>query len=278
MNQADLQSPFDVAVVIQTVLRPRLLQAVRSVFAQDYPGRIQVLLGIDRREGDPTMISALQRECPERMTITVIDPGYSTSRRHGSVYPNFYGGALRTVLSYLANSRYVAYLDDDNWWARQHLSSLLAAIAGKAWAFSLRVMVDEKSDEIICRDEFFSLGPGKGIWAPQFGGLVDTGCLLLDKLACHETLPAWCLARFTNGAGEDSMVFGRLKHLPWGATDLYTSFYRTNLDSQPSYLLWCYKKAGVDLERFVAPQKMPTEDVWEACARLDQTTALQAQG
>ncbi len=30
------------------------------------------------------------------------------------------------MLSYLANSRYVAYLDDDNWWADDHLSAMHA--------------------------------------------------------------------------------------------------------------------------------------------------------
>jgi hypothetical protein len=38
------QTPFDVAVVIPTVLRPTLLRAVRSIFRQDLKGRIQILI------------------------------------------------------------------------------------------------------------------------------------------------------------------------------------------------------------------------------------------
>ena len=52
----DAQKPADVAVVIQTVLRPSLLRTVRSVFNQDHAGRIQVLIGIDRPLGDSALL------------------------------------------------------------------------------------------------------------------------------------------------------------------------------------------------------------------------------
>lgn len=164
MDPAALQQPFDAAVIIQTVLRPTLLQAARSVFAQDCRGRIQILLGIDHSKGDRMLIDQIRAECPDHIALTVIDPGYSTSQRHGSLYSNQYGGALRTALSYLANSRFVAYLDDDNWWTPQHLSTMLAAIDGKSWAFSLRWLVDRRRDEVVCRDEWESLGPGRGVY------------------------------------------------------------------------------------------------------------------
>ena len=61
--------------------------------------------------------------------------------RHGGLHPAYDGGVLRCVLTYLANSRYVAYLDDDNWWADNHLSSMLAAIKDHHWAYALRWFV-----------------------------------------------------------------------------------------------------------------------------------------
>ena len=39
----DLQEPMDAAVVIPTVLRPHLKQALHSIFAQRFPGRIHIL-------------------------------------------------------------------------------------------------------------------------------------------------------------------------------------------------------------------------------------------
>ena len=49
---SDLQTPFDVGIVMATVARPTMAEAVRSVFAQRFGGRIQVLIGIDRWLGD----------------------------------------------------------------------------------------------------------------------------------------------------------------------------------------------------------------------------------
>jgi hypothetical protein len=45
--------------------------------------------------------------------------------------------AVPTVLGCAANSRRVAYLDDD-WWDRTHLAGLRTAIAGKAGAAGYR--------------------------------------------------------------------------------------------------------------------------------------------
>jgi hypothetical protein len=271
-----LQQPFEAAVVIQTTLRPTLAQAVRSVFAQQGVGRIQILIGVDVRQGDPGLPAALRGECPGHVALTVLDPGYSTSQRHGSFYPNFYGGALRTVLSYLANSRFVAYLDDDNWYAPDHLSTLLQAIQGKAWAFSLRTLIDKKRDEIICEDRWESLGPGRGVYAETFGGFVDTNCLMLDKIACHGVLPAWCLARFPNGVGEDRVVFDHLKTKPFGASGRFSVFYRTALTAQSPHLLWEYKKAGIDLGRFEPPENLPPQSFWDECASRDRAAAAPA--
>ena len=270
MDSASLQQPFDAAVVIQTIGRPTLVQAVQSVFTQDCGGRIQILIGVDKRQGDPTLIDQLRAECPDHVALTILDPGYSTSQRHGGLYSNYFGGSLRTVLSYLANSRFVAYLDDDNWYAPQHLSALLAAIDGKSWAFSQRILVDRKADEVICNDEWESRGPGRGVYDRAFGGFVGTSGLMLDKLACHEILPTWSISRFARGDGEDRMVFERLKGLPYGSTEQYTVFYRTNLDGAHPYLLWKYRQAGVDLTRYLSPEKMPPESVWAECAQHDR--------
>jgi tetratricopeptide (TPR) repeat protein len=221
------QTPFDVAVVIATVLRPSLSRAVRSVFAQDLKGRIQIVIGIDRRQGVDDQLETLARECPSHMCLTIIDPGYSTARRNGGLYPNDFGGALRTLLSYAANSKYLAYLDDDDWWAHNHLSALLPAVAGKAWAFSYRWLVDQATAWPICPDEWDSLGPGRGINQERFGGFVSPSNLLLDKEACHFVLPYWSLAP------DDRQVFEVLRQRhAWAASGKYSCYYELRPDVQ----------------------------------------------
>jgi hypothetical protein len=57
----DLQTLFDAPVVIQTILRPTLVQAVRSVYEQSFAGSIQILLGVDSRDGPRTLLEDLGR-------------------------------------------------------------------------------------------------------------------------------------------------------------------------------------------------------------------------
>jgi len=131
-----IQTPFDLAIVMASVVRPTLAQAIRSVYAQRFSGRIQILIGIDRWEGERALIDAVLAQCPSHVAVTQVDLGYSTSQRHGGLYPSNFGGALKTILSYAANSRHVAHLDDDNWYAPDHAASMLEAVRGKARAFA----------------------------------------------------------------------------------------------------------------------------------------------
>ena len=267
----DLQTPFDVGVVMATVLRPTFAQALRSVYTQRFTGRIHVLVGVDRWKGDRGTLDALVAERPANVSVTVLDLGYSTSERNGGIYKSRYGGALKTILSYAANSRYVTYLDDDNWYAPDHLATMLAVIAGKDWAFSLRHFVDERTGEILCPDTWASLGPGRGVYGQSQGGFVDTNCFLIDKVACHDVFPEWAMPRFEGGTGGDRQVLQRLLKRPYGTNDAHTLFYRQKLAGHHPYLLWKFRCAGVDLARFMPPAAIPSEVVWQRCAAYDRS-------
>jgi hypothetical protein len=217
---------YDVAVIIPTTLRPALAKALRSVFAQSGAGSVQILVGVDIARGSADMLEPLRAECPAGMDLHVIDPGFSTARHNGGYYPTYAGGSLRTVLSYLANSRYLAYLDDDNWWAPTHLSDLLQAIDGVDWAYSYRWYVDPATQQPLCIDRWESVGPGRGYYRRRFNGFVDTNCLLLDKDRCHWMLPAWCIPLTDRGEGEDRIVFEKLQSgHSYRCTEKATAYY-----------------------------------------------------
>ncbi|MBE7211363.1 MAG: glycosyltransferase family 2 protein [Gluconacetobacter diazotrophicus] len=241
-----LQDPFDVAVVIPTVLRPGLVAALRSVLAQHAPDRIQVLVGIDHPGEDPhpvrEAVSALCAELPPRVAVQLLHPGYSTSVRHGGLVAARDGGALRTVLTHLANSRHVAYLDDDNAWTPDHLSTLLAALhagipgtipgtsGGADWAWSLRWFTDPDTARPLAVDRWESVGPGAGEFAARFGGFCDPNTLLIDRERCREAIVAWTtpLPDDPDGMSADRMVFDRLRSLRGVATGRPTALYRLN--------------------------------------------------
>src|SRR5689334_17038874 len=203
------QAQAQAAVVLQTVLRPSVERAIRSVFAQDLNERIHLLIGVDKRQGRPARIGRLLHSCPQNVTVTLFDPGYSTSARHGGVHTNHFGGALRTILSFAANSRYIAYLDDDDWYAENHLSTLLKAIRGNEWAFSQRWFVNPYNLEPMCIDTIENLGPGAGIYG-QWGGFACPSSLMIDKKACAPILHLWSEAGTPRGDAEDRIFFKAL--------------------------------------------------------------------
>ena len=204
-QQALRQDPaFDVSVVMPSVLRDTIREALRSVFAQDLQGRVQTLIGVDRPHDDSGLLDAICTDCPPNHSVMVLYPGYSTSARHGGLHPAWDGGALRTVLTYLAHSRHVAYLDDDNSWAPNHLSSLRQAIEGHEWAWSRRCFIHPVSRVPICEDEWESVGPGRHGRFGYRGGWVDPNCLMIDKIACEAVIRWWGIPLRNSGKAMDA--------------------------------------------------------------------------
>jgi hypothetical protein len=222
----DLQQPMDAAVVIPTVARPQLQQALESVFAQQFAGRIHILVGIDMPRGDPGLIHSLCARVPSHCVVQVLWPGFSTARRHGGLMPAGDGGALRAVLTYLANSPYVAYLDDDNWWDPTHLTQMRAAIDTAEWAFSLRWYVHPETRRPVCIDLWESVGPGQGVYNERFGGFVDPSCLMINKVACPLAAHHWNFPLPIDPMSADRTMFAFLSkaHKPRG-TGRASAFY-----------------------------------------------------
>ena len=225
-DQTDLQTPSDVAVVMPTLLRPSLLRAVASVFQQDQAGRIHLMIGVDVAQGPAQPLLDLLAQRPGHVSATLLHLPYSTSARHGGVHTALDGGALRSILSLMANARRLAYLDDDNTWLPQHLAHLKRAAQGKAWAFAPRWLVDEDTEQRICVDQWDSVGVDRGRFAAQ-GGFVDTNCLLIDKVVCAKVLGRWSDSG-SGGPGltADRHFFSGIRQAPHGQTAEATVLYR----------------------------------------------------
>ena len=225
-GDANPQRRFDMSVVIPTICRPTLKQAIESIYDQDIGGRVQILIGLDMPGRLPMVVLAP----PTGFTVHTFWPGYSTSSRHGGPTPSHDGGALRTVLTYLANSPYVAYLDDDNWWAPNHLSSLRGAIEGKDWTWSLRWLVHPESRLPIAVDQWESCGPGGGLRTLPHGGFVDPSCLMINKTLCRSAPQCWTFPLLENDMmTADCTVYSFLSQMhTHRGTGEATAFYTMN--------------------------------------------------
>ena len=246
----DLQRPMDVAVVIPTVLRPYLRQALESVFAQQYDGRLHVLVGIDQPLGDIGLIDDVCARRPPNCAVQVIWPGFSTSVRHGGLMRPGDGGAMRAMLTYLANAPYVAYLDDDNWWDPAHLTQMCAAMESAEWAFALRWFVHPETRRPACVDVWESVGPGQGLFKEMFGGFVDPSCLMINKVACPLAAHHWNFPMPSDPMSADRNVFNYLSknHKPRGTgrpTVYYTLQEKDGMHPVRLQLMGdTYEKAG----------------------------------
>jgi hypothetical protein len=212
---------FDLSIVICTVCRESLLRTISSIYAQTHKGPIQVLIGVDidafGHEGQLQQV--IIDECPAHIQINWVSLGYSTSTRHGGVHSCFYGGSLRTSLSFMANSKYVMYLDDDDWLAPNHCADILEVIVKKKWAFSYSIYSDGNTSKGICIDSFESVGVDKGIYAQRFGGFVRPSGLTLDKTQVPELLHLWSSSPFPSGDGEDRLIFDHLRKMEHACTE-----------------------------------------------------------
>ncbi|GAB6052447.1 hypothetical protein JCM17960_12670 [Magnetospira thiophila] len=234
-----LQEPFDVAVLMTTVLEPSLLQAVRSVYAQDFPGRVQILIAVDMPRGDPGLRDIIEQDCPPRMAVSWLDMGYSTSISHGGTARSCYGGYLRSALCFLANAERLIFLDSDNWMAPDHLSRLLQAIDGFDWAYTLRWFVDPVEDRVLCVDDFESAGPGRGIYLSKQGGFVDTNCMMIDRRRCLAALHLWSVPISADGTGQDHSIFKALR-----------AYYSVAWTGRPTLYYWMQADRGANRARY----------------------------
>jgi hypothetical protein len=236
-DAAEAQSPAAVAVVMPTVLRPCIESALDSVFRQTFGGRIQLMIGVDRPLGDRATLDTVLARRPDNISAIVLELPYSTSIRHGGLHAATDGGSLRSMLSYMANTRYVAYLDDDNSWEPEHLAGVLQAIEGKGWAYSLRMLIDETTGEALGVDRWDSVGPDAGRFKAQ-GGLVDPNCLIVDRVAATRVFGRWSEGP---GVTSDRAFFAAIRQAPHGRVERPTVRYGI----RPTNVLHTLMREGV---------------------------------
>ena len=220
------QAPAEVAVVTPTLGGPAIVAALEGVYAQAPVRRIQLAIGVDRLRQDPApMLQCLARR-PAHVSALVLRLPYSTAQAWGGVHTPEDGGALRAILSLAANARRVAFLDDDNTWAPEHLDRLTAAIDGKGWAASRRMLVDGETGRDLGVDVWHSVGPDQGDRAAT-GGFVDPNCLLLDKAKLAAELGEWAQTLDgQRGLTSDERFFRSIRNQPHALIDDVTVRYR----------------------------------------------------
>lgn len=215
-------------VVIPTTGADTLAEAVASVLKQTYPNTA-VWAVID----GPSFADRAQEILAGFPGVKMLLLPESTGR------DGFFGHRIYAAVSYLLNSDYVLYLDQDNWYEPGHVASMVGACErhGWSWCHSLR-KIHRASGEHICDDDCESLGAWPTYLHPD-QHLVDTSTYCIRREVIVRLAPAW-YGRW----GADRQFYRAIStHAPqFGCTAQSTVCYR--LDGNPNSVTAAFFQDG----------------------------------
>lgn len=255
---ADPRPRFSVTVITPTVGTRHLAQAIASVQAQTYP-LLEHMVVVDGPDFRAAVRAALPQE--QRHPVHLLELPQNTGRG------GFNGHRIYGAAPYLVSGRFVAFLDEDNWFEPQHIASLMALITahGLDWAYALRRMVTVDG-QFIANDDCESLGKWP-TWNNPANHLVDTNCYVIRRDIALSATPLW-YRKFHNELSPDFALCRQLlrEHPSCATNGLYTVNYRVGpkAGAQPAFFL-----AGNDAMRRHYPQGFP----WRAAANAEQCQA-----
>ena len=214
----DPRPRYEVSVVTPSIGTEFLSQAIESVQRQIYPfvRHFIVADGPECHDHIAGMVPTDPRHPIHvlPLPLNVGGGGYNGHRVYGA-------------MPFLVPSRFVAFLDEDNWFADDHLETLMQAITsrGLAWAYSLRTIVS-LDGEVITTDDCESLG-GWSTWNNPESHLVDVNCYVLRRDVAIKASPLWH-RRFRDEESPDFVLCRTLlaEQPRWATNGRYSVNYR----------------------------------------------------
>lgn len=201
-------------VVIPTTGSDTLDKAISSVKSQTYQD-IKCLVVID----GPDFTERAMKIIDRYSDVMVLQLPENTGAN------GFYGHRIYAASSYLINTDYVLYLDQDNWFTPDHvLTQLQNCVNNKLdWGYSLRGIYD-KDGNFLLDDNCESLGKWP-IFLSDTHFLVDTSCYCIKRDVIVRVGGAWY-----GGWGGDRMFYSVINHhFPnYATTGLHTLCYRVD--------------------------------------------------
>lgn len=215
IRQPHLDAP--VSVILPTTGHPFVRTALQSVLAQEHPA-VDVMLVADGPEA--------RGRLDEVVGDLLSDPRVALFSLPYNVGAGLFNGhRAYASMPALARGRFVAFLDQDNAWAPDHLSRLVALVATERlqWATSLRTLVDADG-RVVMPDDAENVQP----WpAPDGKHMNDTSAYLLRTDIAVRSAHVW-YARYRDLESPDILLCRHLRAAfpRTGTTGAYTLFYR----------------------------------------------------
>jgi glycosyltransferase involved in cell wall biosynthesis len=166
-----------VVVITASVGRASLSRCADSVQQQEF-AHVRHLVVVDGPEYSSDAASALENVNRNKELEVVVLPWNTGHSSH-------FGYRIYGAMPLLVDDEIVCFLDEDNWFDPDHVSSAIDAIysTGAHWAYSLRRICTEHGVPI-CDDDSDSLG----YW-PKFASMLPDGLLDRAEMARHMSYP-----------------------------------------------------------------------------------------
>lgn len=213
-----------VAVITPTIGRPTLQQCVDSVKAQTIPCTHYVF--VDGKQFWESADATLYKERDVVVTQMPMNAG-------GDGYRNF---PYLAGVPWLLREKYVAFLDDDNWWDETHLESCIQHMEKHDLdaCFTLRNIVNADAT-VQVPDNCVSLG-----YYPNYNNqlLADTSTIVVKTEVAQKCGHAW----YNQSNGDQMFTQELLKNkYKIGQTGKRTLYYRISEDSlNTTPMSWFY--------------------------------------
>jgi len=200
-----------VTIITPSIGSDKLQDAVQSVQKQTYKNLKHVVVsdGSDHHENIEWIVNGrAQVVCtPENTGAN----GFNGQRIYAS-YPH------------LINSDYIFFLDEDNWYEPDHVTTLVATLdRGCDFAYSLR-KIFTADKRFVAEDNCESLGKWPIFFThdnPQY--LIDTSCFAFKREFIQKTCHLW----HSGAWGEDRRYFQAVKnHAKWDTSGKHSLCYR----------------------------------------------------
>jgi hypothetical protein len=166
-----------VVVITASVGRPALRRCAKSVQMQHY-ANVRHLVVVDGPDHSAGATRALADVSGVKQLDLLVLPQNTGHSHH-------FGYRIYGALPLLADDDVVCYLDEDNWFEPEHVTSGIGAMVttGASWAYALRNICSDDGEQI-CADDCDSLG----YW-PKFATMLPDGELETDEAARHRRYP-----------------------------------------------------------------------------------------
>lgn len=171
-----------VAVITATTGSPHLVGALDSVTAQTY-SIVTHWVVVDGPGCADTVTSIVAGRDRVELLILPRNTG-------GAAAGNFVCHRIYAAAPWFVDADYVCFLDEDNTYEPDHVAGLVEAVRGKAWAHSLRAIMDAGGRRV-CMDSCESLGGIRHSVLSRDDFFVDTNCYLLPTRLARQLSPCW---------------------------------------------------------------------------------------